>query len=99
MGSVRDRPQPAEPQPVVRPSEDPNSIPPPSPIRPGYSYQSHALTTGPLSESEYAYGYSGVYAPQTPRGGHPDSEYLDKQYVPTPPPSAPPAGSAPPAVT
>ncbi|KIO25822.1 hypothetical protein M407DRAFT_24876, partial [Tulasnella calospora MUT 4182] len=96
LGSFRDRPQPVEPQPVVRPPEDPNPIPPPPPIRPGYSYQSHALTAGPLSESEYAYGYSGVYAPQTPQGGHPDSEYLYKQYVPPPPP--PPAGPAPPAV-
>ncbi|KAG8942121.1 hypothetical protein FRC00_012000, partial [Tulasnella sp. 408] len=100
FNSTRDRPQPAEPQPVVRPPpEDPNPIPPPPPFRAGYSYQSHALTagTGPLSESEYAYGYSGVYGVQTPQGGHPDSEYLYKQYVPPPPPP-PPAATAAPAV-
>ncbi|KIO17471.1 hypothetical protein M407DRAFT_32858 [Tulasnella calospora MUT 4182] len=43
-------------------------------------------------------GFAGSGAPQTPRGGHPDSEYLYKQYVPAPPPSPPPAGPAPPAV-
>ncbi|KAG8940264.1 hypothetical protein FRC04_005446, partial [Tulasnella sp. 424] len=98
MGSIRDKSRPVvEPQAVVRPPEDPNPIPPPPPFTPGYSYQSQAPTTfsavgGPLSESEYAYGYSGVYDAQTPKGGHPDSEYMYKQYVPPPPP---PAGAAP----
>ncbi|KAG8941624.1 hypothetical protein FRC04_004144, partial [Tulasnella sp. 424] len=101
MGSIRDKSRPiVEPQVVVRPPEDPNPIPPPPPFTPGYLYQSQAPTTfsavgGPLSESEYAYGCSGVYDAQTPKGAHPDSEYMYKQYVPPPPP---PAGAAPGAV-
>ncbi|KAG9007889.1 hypothetical protein FRB90_009169 [Tulasnella sp. 427] len=77
-------PPPVEAPPVVRPPEDPNPLPPPPPFSQEYSYQSHG-TAGPLSESEYAYGYSGVYDSGVPKH-HPDSEYMYKQYVPPPPP-------------
>ncbi|KAG9011452.1 hypothetical protein FRB90_007241 [Tulasnella sp. 427] len=86
MNSSRSKHQPpaVEAPPVVRPHEDSYSLPPPPPFSQGYSYQSHG-TAGPLSESEYAYGYSGVYDTGAPKK-HPDSEYMYKQYVPPPPP-------------